>query len=138
MGFSVLADIKPHMRAYELEVCMVDVAQAVLVVGFAHAEDAEIGKKRNNAVGGKSPCHGSGIMLLNAHLEEMVGLHRLKPVDLDGGGKVAVKNSNGACAGKVLVCLGNAFQGAAEGGAVVGLGVGGIDNGLAGLNSDRA
>ena len=42
---SILTHIKAHMGAYELDTPVIDIAQAVLVIGLAHAEDAEIGKK---------------------------------------------------------------------------------------------
>jgi hypothetical protein len=71
MRFSILADIEAIMGADELEVRLIDVVETMLIIGFVHPEDAEVGKEGEETQGGDGSGNGGGMVLLDSTLEEI-------------------------------------------------------------------
>ena len=72
VGFSIFTHVKTIMGADELEVRFVDIVEAVLIICFVDAEDAEVSKEREKTESGNGSCNGCCIMLLNSALEEVI------------------------------------------------------------------
>lgn len=72
MSFSIFTYIKAVMGAHEFKVCLIDIIETVLIIRLVHPEDSKVCKKGEKTKSGDGPGDGSGIMLLNPSLEEMI------------------------------------------------------------------
>ena len=70
---TVFSHIEAQMRACDLQMRVIDVTEAMLVVGLAHSEDTEIREYCSDSAGREGSCTGGRVMFLDPGLKEMIG-----------------------------------------------------------------
>ena len=95
MRFPIFAHIKAVMGADEFEVCLIDIVETVLIIRLIHAEYSKVCKEREKPKSGDSSGDGSGIMLLDPSLKEMVGKLFTECCRFDGGGQITIEDCHG-------------------------------------------
>ena len=80
---------------------MVNVTQAVLVIGLTGAENTEVGKERNHPFAGQCSGYCCGVVFLDAALKKIAGADVTKAFGLYRSGQVTVKDRKGRAFNRV-------------------------------------
>src|SRR5512147_2040101 len=119
MRLSVLAHIQPGVGADQLEVCLVDVIETMLIVRLVDPENTEVGKEGDKAECGRRPGNGGGVVLLDASLKKMIGELFCEPCGFDGRCQIAIEDRHGKRSAFSNISCGDVEEGISKGAPVV-------------------